>query len=208
MTRVVIADDHKFFRSGVEAALRAYGVDVVASVEDGDAALKSIAETNPDIVILDINMPGRNGVMTLEALRLAGDKRPVIVLVAELEDDALVAIIRAGVNAIVFKAGAELQLFDAIKAIKQGMRFIDFDLLDRAFSLASESTSESALDKLTSRERQIVKEIALGLRNRDIAKKLEVTEGTIKIYLHNIYNKLGINSRTELAIIALNDASS
>ena len=72
MTRVVIADDHTFFRSGVEAALRAYGVDVVASVEDGDAALRAIAEMHPDIVILDINMPGRNGVKTLEALRALG----------------------------------------------------------------------------------------------------------------------------------------
>jgi two-component system nitrate/nitrite response regulator NarL len=203
LTRIVIADDHKFFRSGLEAAILAAGMTIVASVGDGEAALKAIADHDPDVVILDLKMPGRDGVSTLETMRAAGDNRPVVVLAAEIEDDALVAIIKVGVNAIVSKAGGEMQLFDAIKAIKHGTCIIDRELLDRAFALAKEGTDKSVLDKLSPRERELVNEIARGHRNKDIAETFNVAEGTVKVYLNKIYAKLGVSNRTELAILAL-----
>jgi two-component system, NarL family, nitrate/nitrite response regulator NarL len=199
MTRVLLADDHKFFRSGVEAALRASNIDVIGSVDSGEAALEAVKTLDPDILILDLKMPGCGGVAALQALRAAGDNRPVIVLAAEVEDDALVAILDAGVNAIVSKAGAELRLLDAIQTIKQGICFIDSDLIDRALLLAKAEAKVSALDQLSPREREVAHEVARGRRNREIAAAINVTEGTIKIYLHNIYRKLGIGSRTELA---------
>jgi two-component system, NarL family, nitrate/nitrite response regulator NarL len=199
MTRVLLADDHKFFRSGVEAALRASNIDVIGSVDSGEAALEAVKTLDPDILILDIKMPGCGGVVALQTLRSAGDNRPVIVLAAEVEDDALVAILDAGVNAIVSKAGAELRLVEAIQTIKQGTVFIDNDLLDRALMLAKAEARTSALDLLSPREREVAQEVARGRRNREIAEVISVTEGTIKIYLHNIYRKLGIGSRTELA---------
>lgn len=203
MTRVLLADDHKFFRAGVEAALRAGGIDVVASVDDGESALTMIPVCDPDIVILDLKMPGQGGVATLQALRKSGDTRPVIVLAAEVEDDALVAIIAAGVNAIVSKAGAELRLMEAIQTIKQGTLFIDSDLMDRAMALAKAEVKTSMLDLLSPREREVAEQVALGRRNREIATEVHVTEGTIKIYLHNIYRKLGIGTRTELATMIM-----
>jgi two-component system, NarL family, nitrate/nitrite response regulator NarL len=203
MTRILLADDHKFFRSGVEAALRANDIDVIGSVDSGEAALEAVIALDPDILILDLQMPGCGGVAALQALRAAGDNRPVIVLAAEVADDALVAIIDAGVNAIVSKAGAELRLIEAIQTIKQGTVFIDNDLLDRAMELAKAGPKTSALDLLSPREREVSQEVARGRRNREIAKAINVTEGTIKIYLHNIYRKLGIGSRTELAAIVM-----
>lgn len=203
MTRVLLADDHKFFRAGVEAALRAADIQVVGSVDDGEAALQAIGQCNPDIVILDLKMPGQGGVATLQAIRRSGDTRPVIVLAAEVEDDALVAIIEAGVNAIVSKAGAELRLMEAIQTIKQGTLFIDNDLVDRAMALAKAEVKASALDLLSPREREVAQHVALGRRNREVAAAVNVTEGTIKIYLHNIYRKLGIATRTELATLVL-----
>jgi two-component system nitrate/nitrite response regulator NarL len=203
MTRVLLADDHTFFRSGVEAALRASGIEIVGSVDSGEAALEAIVALDPDIVILDLKMPGCGGVAALQALRAAGDNRPVIVLAAEVEDEALVAIIDSGVNAIVSKAGAELRLLDAIQTIKQGTLFIDSDLLERAMLLAKAGTKTSVLDLLSPREREVAQEVALGRRNREIAQAISVTEGTIKIYLHNIYRKLGIGSRTELAALVM-----
>jgi two-component system nitrate/nitrite response regulator NarP len=203
MTRVLIADDHKFFRSGVEAALRASAIEVVASVDDGESALAAIAEHNPDIVIIDLKMPGIGGVAAIQALRAKGDERPIIVLAAEVEDDALLAIMDAGVNAIVSKAGAELRLLDAIKTIKEGTCFIDSDLLERALELAKSAARGSALDQLSPREREVAQQVAMGLRNREIAGSINVTEGTIKIYLHNIYRKLGIGSRTELTALVI-----
>jgi two-component system, NarL family, nitrate/nitrite response regulator NarL len=199
MTRVLLADDHKFFRSGVEAALRASDIEVIGSVDSGEEALTAIPALDPDILILDLKMPGCGGVAVLQALRASGDNRPVIVLAAEVEDDALVAILDAGVNAIVSKAGAELRLLDAIQTIKQGICFIDSDLIDRALLLAKAEAKVSALDQLSPREREVAHEVARGRRNREIAAAINVTEGTIKIYLHNIYRKLGIGSRTELA---------
>jgi two-component system nitrate/nitrite response regulator NarP len=203
MTRVLLADDHKFFRSGVEAALRASDIQVVASVSDGESALEAIALHDPEIVILDLKMPGIGGVAVLQALRQQGDERPVIVLAAEVEDDALVAIMEAGVNAIVSKAGAELRLLDAIKTIKEGTCFIDRDLLERAIDLARTQAKGSAFSQLSPREREVAHQVALGLRNREIAASTNVTEGTVKIYLHNIYRKLGIGSRTELTALII-----
>lgn len=201
MTSIVIADDHAFFRAGVEAALVSEGFDVVASVDDGDAALRAIADRNPDVVILDIRMPVRGGVSTIEAMRAAGDNRPVVVLAAELSDDDLLSIMKCGVNGVVFKQGAELRLFDALKAVSEGSRFIEGDLLEKAFSLAVGRPKDSPLDLLTARERQIVEEVALGLRNREIAERLGMSEGTVKVYLHNIFSKLGVDNRTELALM-------
>jgi two-component system, NarL family, nitrate/nitrite response regulator NarL len=203
MTRVLLADDHKFFRSGVEAALRASMIDVVGSVDSGEAALEAVKVLDPDILILDLKMPGCGGVAALQALRASGDNRPVIVLAAEVEDEALVAILDSGVNAIVSKAGAELRLLEAIQTIKQGICFIDNDLLDRALLLAKAEAKTSALDLLSPREREVAQEVARGRRNREIATAINVTEGTIKIYLHNIYRKLGIGSRTELTAMVL-----
>lgn len=203
MTRVLLADDHTFFRSGVEAALRASEIEVIGSVDSGEAALEAVARLDPDILILDLKMPGCGGVAALQALRASGDNRPVIVLAAEVEDEALVAILDAGVNAIVSKAGAELRLVEAIQTIKQGTVFIDNDLLDRALMLAKAKAKVSALDLLSKREREVAQEVARGRRNREIAAAINVTEGTIKIYLHNIYRKLGIGSRTELAAMVM-----
>lgn len=203
MTRVLLADDHKFFRSGVEAALRASDIEVIGSVDSGEAALRAVEELDPDILIIDLRMPGMGGAAAIQKLRARGDTRPVIVLAAEVEDEALVAIIDAGVNAIVSKAGAELRLVDAIRTVGQGTVFIDSDLLDRAMSLAKAEARGSGLDLLSPREREVAQQVVRGRRNREIAAAIGVTEGTIKIYLHNIYRKLGIGSRTELAAMMM-----
>ena len=201
MTNVVIADDHLIFRQGVEAALDAAGYKVVGSVGDGATALAAVAETRPDILILDIRMPGRGGVSTLERLREAGDRTPVVILATEVDDDALIAAMNAGADAIIRKDCAEHRLFDAMKAVREGARFIDGDLLERAFALAQGKPRTTPLDQLTERERKIAHEVAQGCSNREIGVKMSVTEGTVKVYLHNIYTKLGLKNRTELAML-------
>ncbi|MDE2596292.1 MAG: response regulator transcription factor [Sphingomonadales bacterium] len=203
MTRVLIADDHPFMRTGVEAVLRGAGIDVVATADDGDAALAAIARHTPDVAILDIRMPGRNGIAVLEAMRQADDQRPVILLTAELTDEALLGAVKAGVDGIVFKDGAETRLVEAVRTVVAGQPYISEELQERAQRLALESPRSSPLASLTARERQIALEVARGRRNREIAELVGMTEGSIKVYLHNIYNKLGIENRTELAIIAL-----
>ncbi|MBS1239877.1 MAG: two component transcriptional regulator, LuxR family [Proteobacteria bacterium] len=205
MTTIVLADDHPFLRTGVEGALGSMGIEIVASVDSGDAALAAIEREDPDVAILDVRMPGMGGVPVLEALRARGDNRPVILLTAEIEDAALLTAIKAKVDGIVFKDGAETRLHDAIKAVVAGERFIDQALMQRALDLAIENPRPSALAKLSARELQIAEAVAVGKRNRDIAEDIGTTEGSVKVYLHRIYEKLGVSSRTELAVLVMRE---
>jgi two-component system nitrate/nitrite response regulator NarP len=183
MVTVLLADDHPFMRAGVEAVLRGTRYQLVATANNGDEALAAVAQESPDICIFDVRMPKRSGVEALQAMREKGDTRPVVLLTAELGDYALLSAVKAGVNGIVLKDGAEDALLGALDRVAAG---------DKADPLAS----------LAPRERQIASHVGRGLRNREIADALAMSEGTVKVYLHTIYQKLGIKNRTELALIA------
>jgi len=203
MTKIVIADDHQFLRSGLEAVLISMGFEIAASVGDGDAALLAIASEDPEVAILDVRMPQLGGVEVLEAMRAKGDMRPVILLTAEMEDASLLAAIKAKVNGIVFKDAAATELKKAIATVLAGDRAIAPDLMDRAFSLSFAKAQGPSLDDLSDRERQIVEAVAEGKRNREIAEEVGMTEGSIKVYLHRIFEKLRVESRTELTVMVL-----
>ena len=203
MTSVLIADDHAFIRSGVEAVLAATAFRVVAAVESGRAALAAIADLAPDICVFDVAMPDGDGIATLQKMRAAGDMRPVILLTAQLDDRRLVDAIDAGVNGIVGKDGAEDVLVATLATVIAGGRAIAPELLARAAEERARREAPSPLDALNPREKTIVSLIAQGQRNRDIAAALGITEGTIKVYLHALYQKLGVENHTELAVLAL-----
>ena len=203
MTRIVLADDHPFLRAGVEAVLSGNGMEIAASVDNGEAALEAVSREAPDVVILDVRMPGMDGVEVLKALRARGDQRPVILLTAELEDAALLGAIRAQVSGIVFKDDVGARLQEAVRTVLSGQRQIDPALISRATALLAEEQSGSPLDLLSRREREIAEGVAQGKRNRDIAEAVGMTEGSIKVYLHRIYEKLGVENRTALAVMML-----
>jgi two-component system nitrate/nitrite response regulator NarP len=161
-----------------------------------------VVRHDPDICIFDIRMPGLSGVEALQAMREKGDTRPVVLLTAALEDHALLAAVRAGVNGIVLKDGAEDALIEALERVARGEKAIPQPLLQRALDLSLSGGKADPLSPLAPRERQIAAEVGRGLRNREIADALAMSEGTVKVYLHTIYQKLGIKNRTELALIA------
>jgi two-component system, NarL family, nitrate/nitrite response regulator NarL len=200
LARVAIIDDHPFFRLGAEAALREAGHDIVASSGDSRAAIETIDKADPQIVLLDQRMTPVSGSSILNSLRQRGDERPVIVLTNELADDALLQIMRSRVNGIVFKHFPQESLLNAIEQVLAGGRAIDGKLFDKALALSSDSSGDNAVQSLTDREMAVAKLIAKGLRNRQIGEELGMTEGTVKVYLHNIYRKLGLANRTELAL--------
>lgn len=205
MISVLLADDHPFMRAGIEAVLRGTDFEVVATANDGDEALAAVADHDPAICIFDIRMPGRSGIEALQQLRSTGDQRPVVLLTAELGDHALLSAVRCGVNGIVLKDGAEDALLDALEAVHAGERAIPQPLLQRALDLSLAGEKADPLYKLAPRERQIAAQVGRGLRNREIAEALSMAEGTVKVYLHTIYQKLGIKNRTELALITHRD---
>lgn len=202
MVPVLLADDHPFMRAGVEAVLRGTRFNIVAMANDGEEALAAIARRDPAICIFDIRMPKKTGVEALQALRASGDMRPVVLLTAALEDRSLLAAVRAGVNGIVLKDGAEDALLDALEKVAAGDKAIPQVLLQRALDLSLAGGDIDPLAALAPRERQIAAQVGRGLRNREIADALAMSEGTVKVYLHTIYQKLGIKNRTELALIA------
>jgi len=201
MITVLLADDHPFIRAGIESVLRHSRYELVETVSDGEEALAAIARSNPAVCILDLRMPKKDGVSVLETLRENGDQRPVVLLTAELDDRSLYAALKAGVNGIVLKNGAEDALIACLDTVMAGQRAIDADLLHRALDV-SLSGGADPFARLAPRERQISELVALGMRNREIAERLAMSEGTVKVYLHGIYQKVGVENRTGLALIA------
>ncbi|MFN3517104.1 MAG: response regulator [Novosphingobium sp.] len=204
MTSVIIADDHPFLREGVRTVLTQAGLEVAAAVGDGDDALAAIEQHDPDVAILDVRMPGRDGIEALQALRQKGDQRPVILLTAVIEDRQLLEAMRAGVSGIVFKQGGESQLIEALEIVIKGGNAIPPELIGRALDQSQKPSLPSPMSRLNERERRITEEVCLGKRNREIAENFGVSEGSIKVALHRIYDKLGVGSRTELTLLILN----
>lgn len=201
MKRVLVADDHPFMVAGIEAVLRNTAFEIIGTAADGQKALVAVSRDDPDICLFDVRMPGYTGLEVLQALRTSGDTRPVVLLTADLTDDVLLAAIRVGVNGIVLKASAADDLLSCLELVAAGSTFIPNELLTRAVQV-SINPSSNPLDALAPRERQITELVGRGLRNRDIADAARMTEGTIKVYLHGIYEKLGVANRTELALLA------
>jgi two-component system nitrate/nitrite response regulator NarP len=204
LTRVLIADDHPIMLSGIRSILDGSEFQVVATATNGAAALEEIARTAPDILLLDLRMPELDGMDVLRTLRNRGDRRAVILLTAELEDDNLVEAIQLGVEGILLKDGAQNLLLNCLGKVASGGRWIDKSLLERALeaTMRDSRAQPSPSETLTQREKAIVSLVARGLRNKEVASELDLTEGTVKVYLYRIYEKLGVTNRTELALYA------
>jgi two-component system, NarL family, nitrate/nitrite response regulator NarL len=199
MARVLIVDDHPFLLEGVAAVLSAGGHAVVGTAADGIAALEAIARLDPEIVILDVTMPEPDGIAVLARLRSAGDQRPVILLTAHVSDSQIANALAAGANGIITKLGGSLELLEGIEIVSRGGRYIPSELLGRALEGARQAAKPSPLAALSPRELEIAQAAGQGMRNRAIAEKMNASESAIKVALHRIYGKIGIENRTELA---------
>ena len=190
--------------SGIEAMLRGTVYEVVGKARDGAAALDALPSVRPDILVLDLKMPSRSGLDVLRTLRSRGDIRPVVILTADLDDQSLMESIQLGVNGIIMKEGAENLIVTCLDHVARGERWIERSVLQRALEITMRDGAEpkGALGALAPRERAISRLVGAGLRNREIADELGLSEGTVKVCLHRIYEKLEISNRTELAMLA------
>ena len=200
MTRILLADDHPMIRTAIEVLLRDTDYEIAGTAESGEETLAKVAELAPDILLLDLNMPRGTGMDVLRNLRSNGGPH-IVLLTAAIDDGSLIEAGTLGVKGMVLKNSDPGYLLECLDRVRAGGTWIDPELSARTQEL-TETYGERRRPALAPRERQLIRFVRQGLRNREIAKELGVTEGTVKVYLHGVFDKLGVNSRTELAIRA------
>jgi two-component system, NarL family, nitrate/nitrite response regulator NarL len=199
MTTLLIADDHPLMRDAV-ASLFGPPYKVLERCSDGLQAQAAIIAQRPDIAILDVQMPALTGLDLLRQARAEAWSTRIVLLTAGLEPKPLVEAVKLKVDGLVLKdAGGEL-LLRCVEAVLAGEQWIDKEAMKQVMAMLAHAPPSSA--ELTPREGDVVRQVAQGQRNKEIARSLGITEGTVKMHLHNLYEKLGVSSRTELALLA------
>jgi DNA-binding NarL/FixJ family response regulator len=199
--RLVLADDHPLILDGLENLFRLEpDFHVLDRCTDGVETLKAVRQHRPDVLILDIRMPGKDG---LEVARdMQKEKLPtrVILLTAALDDREMLQATRLGVKGVVLKEMAPQLLVQCVKKVYAGEQWIEKRSAARIMEkmLQREAGMREITEVLTDREMAIVRMVAGGLRNKEIADKLHISEGTVKVHLHNIFEKLKVDSRVAL----------
>jgi two-component system, NarL family, nitrate/nitrite response regulator NarL len=205
--RVVVADDHAIFREGVcRLVERAGDIVVVGEAENGEQALRLVTKLKPDILLLDLRMPGKDGLSVLEEINFDSYPTRVIVVTAAEEDRDIVRAMRLGARGVLLKQSASELLVKSIYKVHAGEIWLDNKMTnDVVEAFKKSSTFGQRRDKplLSEREREIVQLVAQGYRNREIGEKLFISEQTVKNHLHNIFDKLGVSDRLELALYAI-----
>jgi len=207
--RVVLADDHPLFLSGLENLLNTEGgFQIVSLCRDGHDALKAMQKHLPDILVLDIRMPGKDGLTVLREIRERELPVKVVLLAGELSEQDVIRSVRLGVNGIVLKEMAPRLLVQCLRKVSTGALWLERNSFTRAMEklLRHGDGLEELSRVLTGREVEVVKMVGRGLRNREIAEKLFICEGTVKIHLHNVFRKLSVQSRAQLMLYAQSKA--
>ena len=201
--RVVLADDHPIFLNGLEHLLASDGgCQVVARAANGAEAVEAVARHRPDVLVIDLAMPVVNGIEAVRTLKERGAAARVVILTAEVEDDDVLEAIRLGVRGVVLKEMAPQLLIDCIRTVHNGGQWLEKHAVGRALERMLLRESGRADLSLTEREVEIVRMVVAGLRNKEVADRLSISEGTVKMHLHRIYKKLEIDGRMELSRVA------
>lgn len=206
--RIVIADDHSMIREGLKQLLELDGdIVVVGEAGNGEECLKIIPQVKPDVVLLDINMPVMNGLKMLEVLRASEQKelreQKVLILTIHSEIEYLMKAKEIGVNGYVLKDAESAILKRAIATIYSGGEYIDFTMVPIMNEKIAQDKEQDEEQKLTRREIEVLKLLAEGLFNKEIAYKLEISEKTVKNHVSNIFKKIGVFDRTQAAVYAI-----
>jgi two-component system response regulator DevR len=205
--RILIVDDHEVVRMGLRALLERYpDFEVVAEAGNGKDALEKVDIHEPDIVVLDIRLPGMSGVEVCQQITARHPESNVIMLTSYAEDEMLFAAIRAGAAGYVLKQIGGDDLVRAIEAVGRGEALLDPTLTQRVFEQVRKAQREeeaSAFAELTNQEMQVLRLVSEGKTNREIAEALYLGEGTVRNYVSNILSKLGVSNRAEAAAYAV-----
>ena len=209
--RVLLIDDHALVRKGIEELLQSRGVQVVASVGSGEEGVRRALELPADLILLDVKMPGMTGIDTLKQLRASGVKAPVVMLTMSREDADLSAALRGGAKGYLLKDIEPEELVPALEAVLQGDNVVAHELVGTLARLVGSNAGPhpatrrpaAPFAELTPRELEILGCIADGSSNKMIARALDITDGTVKLHVKAILRKLGMRSRVEAAVAAV-----
>jgi two-component system, NarL family, nitrate/nitrite response regulator NarL len=209
--RVLLIDDHALVRKGIEELLQSRGIKVVASIGSGEEGVQRARELHADLILLDVKMPGMNGIDTLKQLRASGVKAPVVMLTMSREDADLSAALRAGAQGYLLKDIEPEDLVPALEAALQGNNVVARELVGSLARIVRGDSgpppapprAAAPFAELTPRELEILECIADGSSNKMIARALEITDGTVKLHVKAILRKLGLRSRVEAAVTAV-----
>jgi DNA-binding NarL/FixJ family response regulator len=203
--RVLLVDDHQIVLHGLQQLFeRQDDFEVVGCYRDGGAAIDAVAAHRPDVLVLDLRMPGQSGLDVLRTLASKGIACRSVLLTAAIRDEEVVDAVRLGTLGVVLKESPPEVLLECVRSVHRGEQWIERETATRAFRtvLGRETATERARETLTPREIEIVRMVVQGLRNKVIAERLTISEGTVKVHLHNIYEKLGVDGRLELVLKA------
>jgi DNA-binding NarL/FixJ family response regulator len=196
---LVVADDHPMLLDGIGGLLTAAGHDVKARCLDGQEALDAIKLHQPDIAILDIHMPNLSGLDLLRTARRDRWTTRVVILTASLDPQPIMEALHLRADGIILKgAGGDIML-KCLERVMEGEQWLDRDAMHQIVDQLGKPVDRPL--ELTPRETEVARLVSLGSRNKEIARELDISEGTVKMHLHNLYEKLNVSSRTELAIL-------
>ena len=201
MTRVLLVDDHPMIGAALDMLLRDTDYEVLGRARTAAEATSQINRGKPDLVLLDVHLPDASGLDVLQRMSRARKRPAVILVTAGMDDAQLLTAAELQPEGIVLKTSDPSLLLKCMDAVVAGERWVDPEIAERTRQAQERAASAPPL---TRRERELIDLVRQGLRNRDIAAELGVTEGTVKVYLHAIFDKLKVENRTELALRAAN----
>ncbi|MFJ7936302.1 response regulator [Sporosarcina sp. NPDC096371] len=201
MIRILVVDDHKILRDGIRSILALESdIQVVGEAVSGDEVMKKVGEFRPDCILMDINLPGRNGIEVTSTVKKEYPNCRVLVLTLFEDEEYLLEALRAGADGYLLKDSSSDQIVAAIRMIAQGDSVIHPRMTKK---LVTFHRQEPTINKLTKREREVLIELVKGLSNKEIAEALFISDKTVKIHINKIFKKLNVKSRTQTIIYAV-----
>lgn len=203
--KVMITDDHSLMREGIRQLLEFDGsIEVVDEASDGEECINKLMKSVPDVLLLDINMPKKNGIEVLEEIKKKKIKVKVLILTVHNEVDYLLKAVDIGVDGYILKDSESAELKKAINAVVNGENYIQPSLIPILNNrLVARDVDKEKIDSLTKRELEVLIQVASGMFNKEIAISLDISERTVKNHISNIFKKIEVSDRTQAAVFAI-----
>lgn len=203
--KVMLADDHSLIREGIKQLLEFDGsIEVIAQAADGLECLSVLSSVSPDVLLLDINMPNMNGIDVLSELKRKRNKMKILILTVHNEVEYLMKAMDMNVDGYILKDSGSAELREAIQKVYSGEQYIESSMIPALNSrVINRDIDKEKIESLTKREVEILKQIAGGRFNKEIADSLDITERTVKNHISNLFKKIDVNDRTQAAVFAI-----